>query len=153
MRQLFHDCEHLLRMAGLFVIGTTSFFVVRAVMIPDDFGLYGHYRAGALTDNAARQPVHAGQARCKECHEDVFAERSEGNHEAVRCEACHGPLAAHATDPVSEVPELPSARHLCVKCHEWSSSKPSWFPQVVATEHAEGESCDSCHAPHQPGFE
>jgi hypothetical protein len=43
----FRDAEHLARLAGLFLAGAALFVVLRAALVPDDFGVYGHYRAGA----------------------------------------------------------------------------------------------------------
>jgi len=65
-------------------------------MMPKDFGQYGHYRPGALADNAAMPISFAGRAACEECHADVVEGRAGHKHEHVGCEACHGALAAHA---------------------------------------------------------
>ena len=48
-RDLFKDKEHLVRMAGIFAIGFTLFLVLQALLVPDTFGLYGHYRAAAIS--------------------------------------------------------------------------------------------------------
>ena len=56
----FRDFEHLLRMAAIFVAGAVLFIVVRGLLVPEDFGVYGHFRAGALDDNRQRPLVHAG---------------------------------------------------------------------------------------------
>jgi len=151
MRKLFHDSQHLVRMAGLFVIGTTAFFVVRAMMIPDDFGVYGHFRAGAIDDNARRVLAYAGREACAECHEEEFDTVGGNRHAGVHCESCHGPLAAHAADPMAELVELPKIEQLCLRCHSKSTARPAFFPQVDS-EHSEGESCDACHQSHQPAF-
>ena len=54
MSRLFGHREHLVRVAGLFLAGVVVFVVLQALLIPEGFGLYGHYRAGALADNRAR---------------------------------------------------------------------------------------------------
>ena len=51
------DAEHLFRLAGLFVAGLVVFLVVRAWLIPENFGAYGHYRPGAV-DAVAALPIH-----------------------------------------------------------------------------------------------
>jgi hypothetical protein len=56
------DKQHLVRMAGLFAIGITAFFVLRWLMVPADFGLYGHFRPGALDDARSRPLHYAGRA-------------------------------------------------------------------------------------------
>ena len=48
MGVLFGHKEHLLRVAGLFVAGVLAFLVLQAFLVPRGFGVYGHYRAGAL---------------------------------------------------------------------------------------------------------
>lgn len=153
MKDLFRDVEHLVRMAGLFVVGTLVFLGVRAAFMPADFGLYGHYRAGALDDNRAQQQRYAGRYLCEDCHDDVAEDRAGGAHARIGCEACHGPLLAHAEDPTEVVPERPEGGRVCVICHEASPSRPARFPQVDAEEHAMGDPCDDCHEPHRPGFD
>lgn len=87
--------------------------------------MYGFYRAGALTDVKARHISYAGHAACEECHAGTYdapdpppgtqavvakvAEASaatDNKHLILRCEACHGPLAAHADDPEKAVPKV-----------------------------------------------
>jgi len=152
MGDLFKDKEHLVRMAGIFAIGLIGFLLLRGVLIPADFGEYGHYRASALDDNRAVPLRYAGRALCEECHDGVAAEREGGAHQGVGCEACHGALGLHAEDPGALIPELPAATPLCVSCHTMSVARPDWFPQVEPDEHSEGEACDECHMPHAPGI-
>jgi hypothetical protein len=144
------DYVHLIRMAGLFVVGVTAFVVLRWLMVPADFGVYGHYRAGALKDNMARPIMFAGQASCVECHPDVAEVRAAGRHARVGCEACHGALAAHAGNPDGVKPVRPDPRKTCIVCHTASISKPKTFPQVVPADHAPEGSCADCHKVHNP---
>lgn len=153
MSQRFKDVEHFVRAAILFGIGIIVFLVVRSVMVPKDFGEYGHYRAGALADNAARPISFAGRAACEECHSDVVESRAGHKHEHVGCEACHGALAAHAENPDGTKPTLPDATTLCRNCHQANVARPASFPQVDADEHSGGEICTSCHQPHHPELE
>lgn len=153
MARDFRDYEHLVRLAGLFAAGLVVFVVVGAFLIPDDFGVYGHFRAGALDDNRSRPRHFAGVRACAECHDDVLAERAGGGHQNVRCEACHGPLGGHADDPSAHDPELPDPGTVCLRCHTRSMAKARWFPQVDPIEHADGEPCDTCHSPHAPRLE
>ncbi|MBP7149769.1 MAG: hypothetical protein KBD01_19760 [Acidobacteria bacterium] len=143
------DREHLVRLALLFVVG---FAVVlpasRALLVPDDFGELGHYRAGALADNMARDVRFAGQDACLECHGDVGRDKAAGAHAGVRCEACHGAQAAHAADP-TVLPDLPHPPAVCLACHARSVARPQAFPQIEVSEHA-GEGCAECHRSHQP---
>ena len=99
MGRIFGHREHLVRVAGLFLAGIVVFVALQTLLIPKGFGLYGHYRAGALDDARARAIAYAGRAACLECHADAADAAKGGGHAGVHCEACHGPLAAHAADP------------------------------------------------------
>lgn len=148
----FRDYAHVFRMAAIFAAGTVCFLLVRAWLVPEDFGLRGHYRAGALADNRAHPLVFAGRASCAECHDDVVTARQGGRHERVGCEACHGALAAHASAQTDAKPARPDARALCVGCHDAKVGKPAGYPQVHADEHAEQGPCTACHQPHNPAI-
>jgi hypothetical protein len=149
MQFSFKDAEHLVRLAAIFVIGGLVFAVARAQMVPDDFGTLGHYRAGAIDDERARTPAHAGQAACAECHTDVVELRAKARHAAVSCEACHGALGSHARGEV-EKPARPDGRETCVRCHAAKTGKPRQYPTVPVKEHAGDEKCITCHTPHNP---
>jgi len=146
----FADVEHLLRMAGLFVAGAVVFLIVRAALVPEGFGTWGHFRAGALDDNRAHPLRYAGQHSCADCHADVLEVRRESKHTAIGCEACHGPHGAHAADPDSAPGRRPDAATLCLGCHRLNVARPAGFPQIDPAEHGDGEPCASCHPPHHP---
>lgn len=149
MGSRWKDSEHLLRMAALFGVGILLFLVAQAVLVPADFGQVGHYRTGALAANRARPISFAGQASCVSCHTDVGDLKATNQHRGVRCEACHGPQALHAST-AEHNPSKPDAAALCARCHAASSSRPASFPQVNVREHAGGEICTSCHVAHAP---
>lgn len=151
MRPFLKDSEHLIRVAGLFLVGLLLFLVLQALLVPEGFGVYGHFRSGALADNRARPLSFAGHAACEECHSDVAAARKGGKHAAVGCEACHGPLARHAEDPGTAKAARPDPRKLCIVCHSVNVAKPARFRQVEPREHSGGESCLTCHTAHNPG--
>ena len=144
------DKGHLVRMAGLFAVGISAFLVLRAVMVPAGFGVYGHFRSGALGDNRARPLRFAGHAACEACHADVVAAREGSRHARIGCEGCHGPLMAHVQAGGVPKPARPDARVLCARCHNASPWKPKGFPQVVVAEHSPDGSCLACHKPHAP---
>ncbi len=144
------DMEHLVRMAALFLAGLVLFMIVRALLVPKGFYEYGHFRSGALADNASRPMAFAGRQACASCHPDVVDERKGSHHEIIGCEACHGPLAKHAEDPGSLTPTLPDARTICLVCHRQDVTKPKTFPQVNPQEHGGSAPCISCHKPHHP---
>jgi hypothetical protein len=150
LRLRFHDYEHVLRMAGLFAVGIVVFLAWRSWMVPDDFGVYGHFRAGAITDAANQTPRFAGQAVCIGCHDEVQQVRLTGHHANVRCEACHGPLGAHASGDTDVAPVRPSSRAVCLTCHTARTGMPKAFPSIVVKEHSESGPCTECHAAHAP---
>jgi hypothetical protein len=150
MRDLFRDAEHLFRFAAVFVALGLVFLVARAVFTPKGFGTYGHYRAGALADAAARPLMFAGHAACLDCHDTVDTEKKAGKHAGIGCEACHGPANAHVADAATVVPKKPDAKELCVVCHLENLAKPKGFPQIDPKDHAGDESCITCHDPHKP---
>ena len=149
MGKRIRDAAHLIRPAAVLLAGMVVFLALRQVVIPKDFGKYGHYRPGALDQIRQRPVTYAGQDQCLTCHEDQGKARAEGKHAHVACEACHGPQAKHAEDPAI-VPKLPDAATLCARCHEKDAAKPESFPQVVSAEHSSGMSCKDCHKPHNP---
>ena len=145
----FSSYEHLLRLATLFVVGIALFLGVRTLLVPDDYGLLGPYRASALTQNRTKPIAFAGQVACVDCHTDVAELRTGNAHERISCESCHGALAAHAADPAVAVAR-PDGRKTCAVCHVPDRSKPSGFKTVNFAEHAGDASCVSCHVPHAP---
>jgi predicted CXXCH cytochrome family protein len=149
MPSRWKDSEHLLRMAGLFGAGTLVFLIAQAVLVPADFGEFGHYRTGALAANRLRPVSFAGQPACVDCHTDVAEAKGANQHRGVRCEACHGPQARHAATG-EDKPARPDVPTLCVRCHAASPARPASFPQVNVKEHAGGDLCTSCHTAHAP---
>jgi hypothetical protein len=147
------DFEHLIRLAGLFAIGITSFIVIRAALIPEGFGELGHYRSGAIEDNRDQPLIFSGRGACFECHDEKTANDNDAGHAGVGCEACHGAQAAHAADPEGLMPTLPEPTALCSNCHELNVARPSWFPQVDVEDHAGEDACLDCHDAHQPVME
>jgi uncharacterized CHY-type Zn-finger protein len=144
------DARHLLRLAAVFAAGLLVFLLIRAHFVPRSFGQYGHYRGDALAEVASRPIAYAGHQACEDCHADVVTLKKTGKHTGVNCEACHGPLARHAEDPASVVPQLPDTGVLCARCHEANLAKPKAFPAVDTKDHSSGAKCNTCHVPHNP---
>jgi predicted CXXCH cytochrome family protein len=147
-----HNKQHLARMAGLFCLGLAVFFVVRHFLVPQGFGLYGHYRAGALLDNMNLPIRFAGAAACADCHADVVEARKGSKHANIGCEACHGALAAHVTASADVVPKRPNGRELCLGCHLANLARPKTFPQVAIPDHGTAGPCLACHKAHAPAI-
>jgi hypothetical protein len=152
VRPTFRDYEHVLRMAGLFVVGIVLFLSWRVAMVPSDFGVYGHFRAGAIVEAAEGTLRYAGQASCVDCHSEVQTLRLTGSHQAVSCESCHGPLGEHARGETDAAPIRPSSRGVCLTCHTSRVGMPLTFPKIIVNEHSVSGPCTDCHASHNPGI-
>lgn len=150
MRSQLRDAEHLVRLALVFAAGVVLFLVVRAFLVPPGFGELGHFRTGAIADNAAKPLVFAGRTACAECHGEVADALALDGHAAIGCESCHGALAAHAADPDAAAPAALEPVALCSLCHQQLAARPAGHPQVDAVAHAEGNACTDCHAAHAP---
>ena len=150
MRQFLKEREHLVRMALVFLVGLLLFLVLRTIFVPKDFGREGHFRSGAIPDNASRPLAFAGREACEICHADVAETRKGSRHAAIGCEACHGALGQHAEDPGRLKPTRPDAGHICLVCHRIEAAKPKGFPQVDPQTHARNQPCNACHTPHHP---
>ena len=150
MRVSFQDARHLISLVGLFAAAVGVFVILRAAVVPEGIGKYGHYRAGAIDDNRARAVKFAGQAECVYCHDSQLQARNGGRHKGISCEACHGPQARHVASDGKEKPAKPDVIPLCLNCHEKDAAKPAFLPQVVKADHYTGTTCSDCHQPHNP---
>jgi len=152
----FRHYSHVVRVASLFVGGFAIFVLLRALLIPPDFGLYGFYRAGALDDVRAQPKQYEGQEACGVCHSPVEELRQQARHAAVACEACHGPAASHVValqaGDFSVTPTIADVRPLCLRCHTAGAGKPAFLPTVVVADHFPDTECTMCHNPHKPSF-
>lgn len=137
-------------MSAIAVLAVAGFVGMRALLVPDSFGKYGHYRADAVLAVEKLPIQYAGAKACADCHDDVAATKAQGFHRGVSCEVCHGPAAAHIEDPGEIKPTAPRQRGLCPLCHNYSPSRPTGFPQILTAEHNPGKPCMSCHKPHDP---
>jgi len=113
---------------------------------------YGTYRADAVSELAAGEPVYKGSAFCVGCHEQRKTDWSGGTHVVVQCEVCHG---AYLGCPENGKAMLPADTiGLCTMCHEAMPARPASQPQVVLAEHPfpdeEKPQCKTCHNPHTP---
>ena len=95
LSRFFRNSGHLIRPALVFLAGVVVFLIVRAAVVPKNFGEYGHYRPGALDMIAATPMSYAGRSQCVLCHDAEAKVHDAGKHAGVACEACHGPLAKH----------------------------------------------------------
>ncbi|MBU1100885.1 MAG: hypothetical protein KKA84_10835 [Bacteroidetes bacterium] len=142
--------EQVIRLAVILVIIVVVFVIVRAELVPDDFGELGHYRKGAVDEIASLELKYAGQETCEMCHDDILETKSNGYHRSVNCEVCHGPSAKHSEAPDEFLPSAPRKRDFCPVCHEYLPSRPTGFPQIVSASHNPVKPCITCHEPHNP---
>lgn len=132
------------------VVIIAASLVARFFFVPSDFGLWGHYRASSVIQNAEQPISYAGSEACAGCHDEVVGLKKTGYHKGLSCETCHGPSSVHAEDPEKVRPFVPRARSNCLLCHDYQPSRPTGFPQVVADSHNPTKQCIACHRPHDP---
>jgi hypothetical protein len=140
-----------MRAGALLAFGFLGFLIARHFLVPADFGVYGFYRAGALDDARARPVSFAGRETCAVCHGEVVESQKGSRHANVGCEACHGPLAKHASGDLDPKPKIAAPDTLCLTCHVKMAGKYAAFPQIDPAAHY-GETCTACHQPHHPAI-
>lgn len=143
--------DQVVRLAILFAIAAGGLIGARRALVPKTFGELGHYRAAAVTAAAELSLHYAGRETCRECHPEMSEKVTGSYHRTLACEVCHGPAAAHVGAPDEHKPRIPRARGAaCLYCHEYQSSRPTGFPQIVERAHNPLEPCITCHNPHDP---
>ncbi|UCF68357.1 MAG: cytochrome C [Acidobacteriota bacterium] len=143
--------EQITRLIGFFLLILLGYFVVRPMVIPRSYGLYGRYRAAAVHELREREPRHIGNSACAECHEDTVESVAASRHASLSCESCHGVGQAHVEsfgEAEMKRPELDDIPHFCGVCHHKRTGRPAAFPVVDIEEHMEGMTCTECHDPH-----
>lgn len=142
--------DQLKRVSIPIVIVIVAFVAARRLLVPSDFGIYGHYRASAVDEIASQEIKYIGHTVCIDCHDDVFEKVKMSYHRNVMCEVCHGPAAAHTEDPDGNQLQAPTQRGYCPLCHEYLPPRPTGFPQIVSDSHNPQKACIGCHDAHDP---
>lgn len=164
--------KHIVRLIFLIGILGAAILGARAIFIDKSFGIYGHYRADAVAEIAADEPIYKGAASCQSCHGERYAMWLKGVHKVVTCETCHGASAKHpsaqpAVPPAPVDPRMHSriaaerldhvklmiptdTVKLCTLCHEKMPGRPATQRQIEASRHVGGQQCIICHNPHSP---
>ncbi len=137
------------RLVLVLLVFVGAFIPVRALLVPEDFGKYGHYRPAALEEAAALSIKYAGHGVCNDCHDDVVDTKYAGYHRDLACEICHGPAAEHTEDS-DVLLQAPRERGYCPLCHGYLASRPTGFPQILTASHNPLKPCIECHDPHDP---
>ncbi len=148
MKRLLKMPPQITRLVLLTLVIVCIYFGARHLLTPQSFGQYGHYRANALQEIAAREPFWAGRNTCDACHGEIVRKLAAAEHKGLSCETCHGPSKAHVENPEVKLPRLSYGQ--CVRCHEASPSRPAWLHQITPVKHYTGSVCTECHVPHQP---
>ncbi len=134
----------------LFALLLAVFITARHLFVPESFGKMGHYRAAAVEASAGLPLHYAGSHVCMDCHDDIYATKSESFHRNVSCEVCHGPAAAHSEEPSEHALSAPRKRGYCTLCHGYNPSRPTGFPQIEPASHNPLKPCFECHDAHDP---
>lgn len=142
--------EQIKRLSIIIVILLGLFFVARFLLIPEDFGEYGHYRTSAVNNIISQEIQYAGHQICYDCHDDIVTEKQSSYHKKVNCEVCHGPAALHVKEEGDIELRAPRERDYCPICHEYLPSRPTGFPQIISASHNPMKACITCHNPHDP---
>lgn len=141
----------IFRLFLTFVVFVGFFILIQHFLKPDSFGKYGHYRANSMDDNRMRTFYYKGEAKCNECHQDVFDQKALDVHDAVRCESCHSPKIAGTIDCKVRPPIVKGTNEFCAQCHAINAGRlEKGVPQLDFKEHYEKQNCIECHNPHAP---
>lgn len=155
--------NHIIRFSIVLIIIIIGFFVVRSVMVPESFGIYGTYTYGYHRGKSdiEQKSIYAlfqGSDKCKKCHTEEFDLCQNGDHTTLTCETCHGNWKAHNNNTKEQVIKDKSVE-ACMLCHQHLQARPAEFPQITGfTKHLadqdlefeKGMLCLDCHDPHEP---
>ena len=155
--------SHIVRLLLLLGSFLLLALVAKTFLTDPSFYEYGHYRADAVPELAAAEPVYKGSAYCLGCHEQRKADWSEGAHVVVQCEVCHGTNREVCLNPGHENSENTTSSiptdtiRLCTTCHLALPARPATQPQIELGQHPfpdeETPQCYTCHNPHSPSNE
>ena len=149
--------KHIVRAGMLLVAGVLLLVLGRSLFVPDTWGQFGEYRGSNVAEQMAVPVRHGDNFACAECHADESETLADSGHSSLACEACHAPMALHATDG-AKIGDMPVRKDqkLCLDCHLHLDARPSGHPQIHPKKHVEeqggepGDSCWECHEAHEP---
>ncbi len=153
------NMTHVLRPLFVILAVIALIFVVRTLMIPEDYGIhergymYGWYREKNPEEWKAFKVKYQGREYCKDCHAEQSKELLLSWHQAIECENCHGPAKEHPSDPPKLI--LDQSRELCIRCHSllpYPTSERAGIKGIDPEAHNPGAECASCHGAHQPSI-
>ena len=166
-----NHAKHFIRLLLLVSVVIVAFLGVRSMVVPKDFGKLGHFRAAAITEEAAREPRHLGNKECADCHSEITDSMAIGKHKSPKCEVCHGPGFIHVKvvgeDSVDAYPDrikqnknavrVTSGIVECQWCHVKTFERPDSLKSIRnVKEHfakykqkwTPDAKCIDCHNPH-----
>jgi len=139
-----------------------SGLLLKGLLVPDSFGVYGPYRADAIAENTELPIRHGTNSSCYACHTYEAKVHKTGLHSTISCEFCHGPWADH-TDGKKKIGTLPVKTNqdittLCLRCHntEIKARSQQVIKTVAMPGHLESQkvklthNCNQCHHVHAP---
>ncbi|MCG8568482.1 MAG: hypothetical protein MI747_25715 [Desulfobacterales bacterium] len=136
--------------------------LVKMLLTPSSFGIYGPYRADAIIESASVPIRHGTTASCAQCHAWEADAHYMGLHKSISCEFCHGTLGDHVADgkkiavlPVKTGEEITT---LCLRCHntEIKARDEAVIKTVALPQHLTDQkvkpthTCNQCHYVHAP---
>ena len=154
--------SHVKRIFGLLIVAGILGFGIRQLLLPDTFGIIGHYRAGSLKDILNLKQVYQSKDACAQCHEENYNIHEKDVHYDTQCENCHGPGNIHIAqiemflkqnnlkptesgkypkEALKVIPkrlaQMPKEYTLegCLYCHRKLESRPHDFAQIDPKEH------------------
>ena len=77
------------------------------ILIPDSFGIYGYYRADAISEAALVPIRHWTNISCFKCHPYEAKIHKNGHHQTISCEFCHGTYADHVENEKKKLERFP----------------------------------------------
>jgi len=140
--------KHIFRLVSLILGLIVVAVIAKPFLTVDSFYRFGHYRANAVPEIAAKAPVLQTARYCRDCHTERHALWSAGSHKSVTCEICHGAAQGHTDKNKLPIPK--DSLKLCTLCHEAMTGRPSTQPQIQLPKHNPGQQCIVCHNPHSP---
>jgi len=147
--------------AGLCIMAGGS-FLLKGLLVPESFGMYGSYRGDAIQEEAVKPIRHGTNTSCYSCHGYEAKIHSTGLHKTISCEFCHGPYADHVAGnkkigslPVKNGEEITT---LCLRCHNTEIKarseqviKTVAMPDHLKSQHVKtSHTCNQCHHVHAP---
>ena len=140
--------KHIVRLIIILVAVIAVAAIAAPLLTVNSFYRFGHYRANAVPEIAAKEPVYQTPRYCYGCHTERRAQWSAGSHKTVICEVCHGAAEGHPQNGKLQIPT--DTVKLCTQCHEAMPARPRTQPQIEISKHAGDQQCNVCHNPHSP---